>query len=97
MNPNAERILVVESDPDISDLIARQTLQAAGYQVSVAGDAGAAIKMAIQNAPDLIVANLDLPGLSGKDLLVAFSSQGITVPFIVIAQKGNEAGVIQAF
>lgn len=97
MNPNSERILVVESDPDVSDLIGRQTLQALGYQVSMAGDAGAAIKMAVQSAPDLILANLDLPGLSGKDLLVAFSSQGINVPFIVITHKGNEAGVIQAF
>ncbi len=97
MNANAERILVVESDPDVSDLVARQTLQASGYQVSVAGDASAAIKLAVQQAPDLIIANLSLPGLSGKDLLVAFSSQGINVPFIVIAQKGNEAGVIQSF
>ncbi len=97
MNPNAEHILVVESDPDVSDLIARQTLQAMGYRVSIASDASTAIKLALQSAPDLIVVNLDLPGLSGKDLLVAFSSQGIDVPFIVITQKGNEARVIQAF
>jgi len=97
MNPNAEHILIVESDPDISDLIGRQTLQASGYEVSVAADASTAIKTAMQSVPDLIIANLDLPGLSGKDLLVAFSSQGINVPFIVITGKGNEAGVIQAF
>lgn len=97
MNPNAERILVVESDPDVSDLVGRQTLQASGYQVSVAADASAAIKLAVQQTPDLIIANLSLPGLSGKDLLVAFSSQGINVPCIVVTQKGNEAGVIQAF
>jgi DNA-binding response OmpR family regulator len=30
-----ERILVVESDPDISDLIARQALKPMGYQVTV--------------------------------------------------------------
>lgn len=92
-----ERILVVESDPDISDLIARQALQPLGYQVSVATDANSAIRQALQFQPDVIVAALNLPGLSGKDLLVALSSQGIAIPIIVLAEKGQEHSVIQAF
>lgn len=98
MTPSpAERILVVESDPDVSDLISRQALQPLGYQVVVASDSGSAIKQAVQFQPDVIVAALNLPGLSGKDLLVAFSSQGITTPIIVLAEKGQESAVIQAF
>ncbi|HVN15159.1 MAG TPA: response regulator [Anaerolineales bacterium] len=92
-----ERILVVESDPDISDLISRQALQPLGYQVTVTGGAAAAIQQALQTSPDLVIANLSLPGLSGKDLLVAFASQGIRAPLIVIAEKGQENDVIQAF
>lgn len=92
-----ERILVVESDPDVSDLISRQALQPLGYQVVVAADSGNAIKQALQFQPDVIVAGLNLPGLSGKDLLVAFSSQGISTPIIVLAEKGQENTVIQAF
>ncbi len=92
-----DRILVVESDPVISDLVARQALQAAGYQVQVVGDASAAISRAIQLAPDIIVVNLDLPGLSGKDLMVALNSQGVQIPVIVIGKKGGESEVIQAF
>ena len=94
---SAERILVVESDPDVSDLIARQALKPLGYQISVATDAATAIRQAVQAAPDLIISNLVLPGLSGKDLLVALSSQGISAPFIVLANKGSEHDVIQAF
>jgi DNA-binding response OmpR family regulator len=94
---SAERILVVESDPDVSDLIARQALKPLGYQISVATDAASAIRLAVQAAPDLIISNLVLPGLSGKDLLVALSSQGISAPFIVLANKGSENDVIQAF
>lgn len=98
MTPSpAERILVVESDPDVSDLISRQALQPLGYQVAVASDSGSAIKQAVQFQPDVIVAALNLPGLSGKDLLVAFSSQGISTPIIVLAEKGQESAVIQAF
>ena len=92
-----EKILLVESDPDISDLIARQSLQPLGYQVNVASDAGAALKQAVQTPPDLVIANLSLPGLSGKDLLVALTSQGVETPLIVLAEKGQEQDIIQAF
>jgi len=97
MASTGERILIVESDPDISDLIGRQALQPLGYQLTLTGEAGAAIKSAVQNPPDLILANLNLPGLSGKDLITALMSQGISAPLIVIAEKGQEQSVIQSF
>ncbi|HTX91347.1 MAG TPA: response regulator [Anaerolineales bacterium] len=97
MNITAERILLVESDPDIVELIARQALQPLGYQVDIVGDVNSAIVKAAQSAPDLVIADLNLPGLSGKDLLVAFNSQGLQVPVIVLAEKGQENNVIQAF
>jgi DNA-binding response OmpR family regulator len=97
MNASAERILLVESDPDIRELIANQALQPLGYQVQVAEDASTAIMQAAQSTPDLVIIDLNLVGLSGKDLMVAFSSQGLQVPVIVIAQKGQESNVIQAF
>lgn len=93
----SERILVVESDPDISDLITRQALKPLGYQVTLATDVASAIQQALRTNPDLVITNLNLPGLSAKDLLVAFSSQGISAPLILIAKKGQEADVIQAF
>jgi DNA-binding response OmpR family regulator len=92
-----ERILIVESDPDISDLIARQALKPLGYDAPVVLDVASAIRQATENAPDLIIANLNLPDLSGTDLLTALASQGIRAPVIVVAEKGQEQRVIQAF
>jgi DNA-binding response OmpR family regulator len=97
MVSSGERILIVESDPDISDLIARQALRPLGYNVAVVGEAAAALKQAVQTPPDLIIANLNLPGLSGKDLLAALSSQSISSPLVIVAERGQEQGVIQAF
>jgi DNA-binding response OmpR family regulator len=97
MAPSGDRILLVENDPEISDLIARQALRSAGYQVDVVADASSAIKHAVQTPPDLIIANLNLPGLSAKDLLIALSSQGVNTPLLVVASKGQEQDVIQAF
>src|SRR5512146_2175739 len=97
MGPPGERILIVESDPGVSDLIARQVLGPLGYDTVIMAEAGSAIQQVVQNPPDLIIANLNLPGLSGKDLLTALTSQGIEAPLIVVAEKGQEQSVIQAF
>jgi DNA-binding response OmpR family regulator len=92
-----DRILLVENDPKTSDLIARQTLIPVGYFVDVVDDAASAIKQALLTPPDLIIADLNLPGLSTKDLLVALASQGVNTPLMVIANKGQEQEIIQAF
>lgn len=92
-----DRILIVETDPIISDLIGRQALASAGYQTFVVADASEAIAKILQVVPDVIIANLELPGLSGKDMLVALAAQGIQTPVIILARKGMEADVIQAF
>ncbi len=92
-----DRILIIENDPMTADIIGRQTLQAAGYQTYIVNDANSAIAKIIQMSPDLVLANLNLPGLSGKDLLVALAAQQITIPVIVMTGKGMESDVIQAF
>jgi DNA-binding response OmpR family regulator len=92
-----DRVLLVENDPKISDLIARQTLIPVGYSVDVVVDAASAIKQAFLTPPDLIIANLNLPDLSTKDLLVALTAQGVNTPLMVIANKGQEQEIIQAF
>ncbi len=97
MAANGDRILLVENDPEIIDLIARQVLISVGYDVEVVADSSSAIKQTFQNTPDLIIADLNLPTLSTKDLLVALSAQGIRTPLLVIAKKGQEQDIIQAF
>lgn len=97
MTAPRDRILVVENDPIISDMIGRQILQSAGYQYVVVSDASTAINRAMQFAPDAIIAELNLPGLSGKDLLVALASHGLATPVILLTPKGHEADIVQTF
>ena len=97
MASTGDRILLVENDPEISDIIARQALKSIGYQVDVVQDSSSAIKRSLETPPDLIIADLNLPGLSAKDLLVALTSQGVNTPLLVIANRGQEQDIIQAF
>jgi len=92
-----EYILMVEPDSLIGEVVARQVLQAAGYRVHCVGEATAAISSAVQTLPDVILCDVNLPGLSSKDLLVALSAQGLSIPVILIGPKGSEADLIQSF
>lgn len=92
-----ERILLIESDHETSHLIAVQALEPLGYHVEVAESASSVLQEASKIAPDLIITNLKLPDLSGKDLMVALKSMGIDVPIIVIATKSQKSDILKAF
>ncbi len=96
MAMNRERILLVESNPEISDRIARQSLSTLGYQVLISRTVSEALHDISRFSPDIIITNLYLPDLSGKDLLVALNAQGIQIPVITIAEKGTEADLVSA-
>jgi two-component system NtrC family sensor kinase len=92
-----DRILVVDENPDVLDLLANQVLIPLGYQVITESEGSRAVERALSYTPDLIIASLTVPGLSGKDLLVALRSQGMAVPVLVTATEGREEDAIQAF
>jgi two-component system NtrC family sensor kinase len=92
-----DRILVVDEDRAVLDLLATQVLKPLGYQVEVESEGSRAVERALAYTPDLIIVSLTVPGLSGKDLLVALRSQGTEVPVLVTAPEGREADAIQAF
>ena len=94
---NSEKILVVDGDAEVVDLIAQQVLKPQGYQVATAQDGATALQLALKMSPDIILTALDLPGLSGRDLLAALRSQGFETTIIATGPKGAEIQALQAF
>jgi two-component system NtrC family sensor kinase len=92
-----DRILVVDEDRQVLDLLANQVLIPLGYQVETESEGSRAVEQALAYTPDLIIVSLTVPGLTGKDLLVALRSRGTEVPVLVTAPEGKEADAIQAF
>lgn len=97
MNQPLERILIVEQDTQIGDGISRLVLSPLGYAVSVVRTAGTAIQEVGRLCPDLLIIDLNLPDLSGKDLMVALTSQGFEAPIIILSQTRADSDIIQAF
>lgn len=83
-----QRILVVDDDPTISDVVTRY-LQSDGYDVQVAFDGEEALEHARAFYPDLVVLDLMLPKLDGLEVCRLLRSQG-SVPIIMLTAKGDE-------
>jgi diguanylate cyclase (GGDEF)-like protein len=60
------RILVVEDDPETAMALA-DTLRDEGYRVDRAGDGAECLRVALEKSPDVILLDVNLPGMSGFD------------------------------
>jgi two-component system OmpR family response regulator len=61
------RILIVDDDPQIRAVL-EIALERGGYQVIVARDGAAGLRMALRDAPDLVVLDVGLPEMDGLEV-----------------------------
>ena len=62
------RILIVDDDPDFVT-ISRKVLEAEGYEVLEAANGRQALEVLRQDKPDLVLLDLNLPGVDGTGIL----------------------------
>lgn len=95
-------VLLVDDDKLVLRALER-TLRAGGYTVATVDDSQAAIREAMSNAYDLIVSDINMPGLSGIELVDVLRSYGSEIPVVLVtgnpsidtAQYAVELGVLQ--
>jgi two-component system, OmpR family, KDP operon response regulator KdpE len=92
--PSATRVLLVEDDPNIVDLI-RSNLLVRGYLVDVSHTGVDVLRLAEAEAPDVVLLDLMLPGADGFELCRALrESSGVGI--IVISARGGEGDKVRA-
>ncbi len=79
----AARVLLVDDDGALLDAIAR-LLRRSGCTVTESESATAAIELVVEGAFDVVVSDIDMPGLSGLDLLKLLREREIGVPLILM-------------
>jgi DNA-binding response OmpR family regulator len=86
------RILIVEDDPDILDLISLY-LQKAGHEVEALSQGSAALSRLRSHAADLVVLDLMLPGMGGLEICQALRSDPATarLPVIMLTARSDES------
>jgi two-component system NtrC family sensor kinase len=73
--PATNRILVVEDEPTVARLIA-DVLEDEGFRVDVVLDGREALKQATREIYDLVVCDMKMPGLDGRQFYRALTQSG---------------------
>lgn len=92
----AERILIVDDEPDILELV-RYNLDQAGYKTSCVTSGEEALKVTRSAPPDLIVLDLMLPGIDGLDVcrILKADDEAKTIPILMLSARGEESDIIK--
>lgn len=91
---NQSRILVVDDEPQIQRFL-KPSLMAAGYDVVEAGTGAEALKAVATQAPDLVILDLGLPDLDGKEVIANLRGWS-DIPVIILSARDREAEKIAA-
>ena len=89
-----KRILIVEDNP-LNMKLLRDVLEAHGYETIATGEGGAALALASDHQPDLILMDLQLPDISGFDAVRQLKDHAPTrtIPVVAVtafAMSGDE-------
>jgi two-component system KDP operon response regulator KdpE len=88
------RVLVVDDEPQILRFL-RASLGAGGFEVIEAETGAAALKRVAADAPQIVVLDLGLPDMDGKDVIRALR-QWSEIPIVVLSARAREAEKIEA-
>jgi DNA-binding response OmpR family regulator len=85
-----QRVLVVDDDPTVSDVV-RRYLERAGLVVTLAADGPDALEVFDRDNPDLVVLDLMLPDIDGLEVCRRLRARAPDVPIVMLTALGEEA------
>jgi len=90
-----QKILVVDDEPDLVELV-KDFLERNEYSVISAGNADLAIKKVRESRPDLIILDLNLPGIGGIEVcrILKRDKKTSSIPIIMLTVKSTETDKI---
>jgi two-component system response regulator MtrA len=89
-------ILLIEDNEDLAFGLQR-TLEAEGYEVSVAADGPAGVEAVGRIRPALVMLDLMLPGMDGYQVLRAIRQAKHEMPVLILTARGEEADKVVGF
>lgn len=92
------RVLLVDDENQLRRVM-RDLLERDGYTVFEAKDGAQALEQVDTHAPDILVLDLNLPGLDGYGVITQLRSRQATedLPIIVLTAKGDEDNEVRVF
>ena len=88
-------ILIVDDEAEMRSLLF-ETLSKNGYKIHLAEDAQGALKFISQEAIDLVIADIKMPGKSGIDLLRTIKRKSLDLPVVLMTGFGSVQNAVEA-
>jgi DNA-binding NtrC family response regulator len=88
-------VLIVDDERTLARAV-RTFLAESGYEAEVAGDAESALGMLERFRPDVVFADVRLPGMDGIDLLRRIREFDPAIPVIIMTAHGTIEGAVEA-
>jgi DNA-binding response OmpR family regulator len=87
--PEPRRVLLIEDEPNIATALGF-ILQRAGWRVSTHPDGASALAAVARTAPDVVILDVMLPGMSGFDVLAGLrAGPRPDLPVLMLTAKGQ--------
>jgi CheY-like chemotaxis protein len=90
------RILIVEDDPNLRDVV-QLILAGPGNEIDSVADGHAALERLAQHAYDLVVCDLHMPGVDGRAVYLAIERQSPPRPAVVFVTGSHDTGAYKAW
>ena len=91
-----DRILVINDSKETRDFL-EDFLGSHGYAVLGAGDGEEGLLRALNESPDVVLVDMQMPGMTGLDLIEALGREGRDIPVIFVTAYGSEELAVKAF
>jgi two-component system response regulator AtoC len=95
MTANGSTVLIVDDERTLARAV-KAFLEEMGYEAEVAGDGERAIELLQSIRPDVVFADVRLPGMSGIDLLRRIREFDPAIPVIIMTAYGTIEGAVEA-
>jgi DNA-binding response OmpR family regulator len=88
-------LLLVDDDVDLSATLAEQLELTGEFTTITAETAGAGVVAAKNNSPDLVLLDIDLPDLDGREACKVMRTNGFAGPIIMLTGQDSESDTVR--
>ena len=90
----AKTILLVDDDAELRGVLAEQFELHEGFRIEHAGNAADGIRMASELRADLVILDVDLPDMDGRDACKVMRKHGVAAPIMMLTGQVTDADAI---
>ncbi|MBN8529926.1 MAG: response regulator transcription factor [Caulobacterales bacterium] len=92
--PTPKTLLIIDDDDDLREALAEQLALHEEFRTVQAATAGDGVRQAREVRADLILLDVDLPDMDGREACKLLRQSGLSAPIIMLTAQGSEADTV---